>query len=31
MSQQQALTAYEQKLSDLWDEHIRTEFSAHRS
>jgi len=29
MSQQQALTAKQQKLSDLWDEHVRTEFSAH--
>lgn len=29
MSQQQALTAEQQKLSDLWDEHVRTEFSAH--
>lgn len=29
MSQQQALTAEQQKLSDLWDEHLRTEFSAH--
>lgn len=29
MSQQQALTAEQQNLSDLWDEHVRTEFSAH--
>jgi len=29
MSSQQALTAEQQKLSDLWDEHVRTEFSAH--
>ncbi|MBV8136559.1 MAG: ester cyclase [Deltaproteobacteria bacterium] len=29
MSRQQALTAEQQKLSDLWDEHVRTEFSAH--
>jgi carboxymethylenebutenolidase len=29
MSQRQALTVDQQKLSDLWDEHVRTEFSAH--
>jgi carboxymethylenebutenolidase len=29
MSQQQALTAEQQKLNDLWEEHIRAEFSAH--
>jgi carboxymethylenebutenolidase len=29
MSQQQALTAEQQKLNDLWEEHVRTEFSAH--
>jgi carboxymethylenebutenolidase len=29
MSRQQALTAEQQKLNDLWEEHIRTEFSAH--
>jgi carboxymethylenebutenolidase len=29
MAQQQTLTAEQQKLSDLWDEHVRTEFSAH--
>lgn len=29
MSQQQALTAAQQKLNDLWEEHVRTEFSAH--
>jgi carboxymethylenebutenolidase len=27
--QQQLLTADQQKLNDLWDEHVRTEFSAH--
>jgi hypothetical protein len=29
MSGQQALTAEQRKLNDLWEEHIRTEFSAH--
>lgn len=29
MSHQQALTAEQQKLNDLWEEHVRTEFSAH--
>jgi hypothetical protein len=29
MSQQPALTAEQQKLSDLWDAHLRAEFSAH--
>jgi len=29
MPQQLALTVDEQKLSDAWDEHLRTEFSAH--
>jgi carboxymethylenebutenolidase len=29
MSHQQPLTAEHQKLNDLWEEHIRTEFSAH--
>jgi carboxymethylenebutenolidase len=29
MSQKPALTTNEQKFSDLWDEHIRTEFSEH--
>lgn len=29
MSRQQALTAAQQKLNDLWEEHVRTEFSAH--
>ena len=29
MSQQQRLSVEQQKLSDLWDEHVRTEFSAH--
>jgi carboxymethylenebutenolidase len=29
VSQQQLLTAEQQKLSDLWDEHVRAEFSAH--
>lgn len=29
MPPQVALTADEQKLSDAWDEHLRTEFSAH--
>ena len=29
MSQQPALTADEQKLSDAWKEHLRTEFNAH--
>jgi carboxymethylenebutenolidase len=29
MSQQQALTAEQQKLNDLWEEHVRTEFGAH--
>ena len=29
MSQPQALTAKQQKLSDLWDAHVRAEFSAH--
>jgi carboxymethylenebutenolidase len=29
MSQQTALTADEQKLKDAWEEHLRTEFSAH--
>jgi carboxymethylenebutenolidase len=29
MLQQQALTAEQQRLSDLWEEHVRTEFSAH--
>ena len=29
MSQQNVLNAEQQKLSDLWDEHVRTEFSAH--
>jgi carboxymethylenebutenolidase len=29
MSRQQALTAEQQKLNDLWEEHIRTEFNAH--
>jgi carboxymethylenebutenolidase len=29
MSRQQALTAEQQKLNDLWEEHIRAEFSAH--
>ena len=29
MSQQQALTADQQKLSNLWDEHLRAEFSSH--
>jgi carboxymethylenebutenolidase len=29
MSQQQALTTKPQKLNDLWEEHVRTEFSAH--
>jgi len=28
MSQQPALTADEQKLSNLWEEHLRTEFNA---
>ena len=29
MSQQHPLTTEQQKLNDLWEEHIRTEFSAH--
>lgn len=29
MSLQQTLTTEQQKLNDLWEEHIRTEFSAH--
>jgi carboxymethylenebutenolidase len=29
MSQQSALTAEEQKLNDVWDEHLRAEFAAH--
>ena len=29
MSQPQALTAEQQKLSDLWDAHVRAEFRAH--
>jgi carboxymethylenebutenolidase len=29
MLRQQALTAEQQKLNDLWEEHIRAEFSAH--
>jgi len=29
MPQEPALTAAEQILSDAWDEHLRTEFSAH--
>lgn len=29
MSQQAGLTADEQKLNDAWEEHLRTEFSAH--
>jgi carboxymethylenebutenolidase len=29
MPKKLALTAEEQKLSDLWDEHLRTEFDAH--
>jgi carboxymethylenebutenolidase len=29
MSQLQPLTAEQQKLNDLWEEHVRTEFSAH--
>jgi carboxymethylenebutenolidase len=29
MPQQPALTADEQKLNDVWNEHLRTEFSAH--
>ena len=29
MSEAQALTAVQQKLSDLWDAHVRAEFSAH--
>jgi carboxymethylenebutenolidase len=29
MSRQQALTAEQQKLNDLWEEHIRTEFNSH--
>jgi carboxymethylenebutenolidase len=29
MSQHPAFTADEQKLNDLWDEHVRTEFNAH--
>jgi carboxymethylenebutenolidase len=29
MSKQHPLTAEQQKLNDLWEEHIRTEFSAH--
>jgi carboxymethylenebutenolidase len=29
MSQQPALTADEQKLNDVWNEHLRAEFSAH--
>lgn len=29
MSRQQALTTEQQKLNDLWEEHVRTEFSAH--
>jgi carboxymethylenebutenolidase len=29
MSRQQALTTEQQKLNDLWEEHIRAEFSAH--
>jgi hypothetical protein len=29
MPQQQLLTAEQQKLNDLWEEHIRTEFSVH--
>jgi carboxymethylenebutenolidase len=28
---QQALTADEQRLSNLWDEHMRTEFGARRA
>ena len=29
MPQQTALTADEQKLDDVWNEHLRAEFSAH--
>ena len=29
MSQQQTLAAEQQRLSEFWDEHVRTEFSAH--
>ncbi len=29
MPQQPALTADEQKLNDVWNEHLRAEFSAH--
>ena len=29
MPQQQALTAVEQKLNDVWNEHLRAEFNAH--
>lgn len=29
MSQEPALTAEEQRLNNLWQEHLRTEFNAH--
>jgi hypothetical protein len=29
MTQQPALTADEQKFNDVWNEHLRAEFSAH--
>ena len=29
MSRQQALTAEQQKLNDLWEAHLRAEFGAH--
>src|SRR5580700_8651228 len=31
MSQQPALTGDEQKLNDVWDEHVRAEFEAHNA